>query len=294
MKELEASTNQSISMHIEMQLMKEERDREANKLREIEETQNTSILSLTSERNAAISQVRDLEQRLTTLQADFDVTQADLSRVMQANSNLQSALEAFQSESEAELALLEESRASSEQALIASHTLALELMKKESQQSIYEIQNASDKAIHKMMDEIAMMEVKQEGLRKENVELRRSLDEAIKQLQMGKEDVIDRTLMKNILLDWFSKTGKGKRDVLMVMSSVLHFSDEDKSVCGLNESGRALGKVVHSINPMQLSNRTPTDLEGENVREKFVNFLLAECGDSPVAENSSKTNSTTV
>ena len=293
-KDLEASSDRSVAMHIEMQLMKEERDREANKLREIEEAQSSSIQSLISERDTAISQIRDLEQRLTTLQADFDVTQADMSRVLQANSNLQSALEAFQTESEAELAILEESRASSEQALIASHDLAMELVKKENQRSIDEIQIASDKAIHKMMDEVAMMEEKHAMLRKENIELRRSLDEAIKQLQMGKEDVIDRTLMKNILLDWFSKTGKGKRDVLMVMSSVLHFSDEDKSVCGLNEASRGLGKVINSMNPIPLSNRPPSDVEGENVREKFVNFLLAECGDSPSsAENSMKADPST-
>jgi hypothetical protein len=44
--------------------------------------------------------------------------------------------------------------------------------------------------------------------------LRKALDEAISRLQTDQEDVIDRSLIKNIILDWHVKKGKAKRDVM--------------------------------------------------------------------------------
>lgn len=110
--------------------------------------------------------------------------------------------------------------------------------------------------------------------------LRRSLDEAIHRLQTSQEDVIDRVLMKNILLDWFSKTGKGKKDVLALMASVLHFTEEEKDAIHIGDHSGALGKVVGAVAaPLPPSAADIDHLEGDTVREKWVNFLLAEAGD---------------
>lgn len=93
--------------------------------------------------------------------------------------------------------------------------------------------------------------------------------------------MIDRTLMKNILLDWFAKNGKGKKDVLEVMASVLHFTEEEKEKIHIGGgSGGRIGKVVGAVAaPLPPAVADVDHLEGDNVREKWVNFLLAETED---------------
>lgn len=84
--------------------------------------------------------------------------------------------------------------------------------------------------------------------------------------------------MKNILLDWFSKNGKGKKEVLQVMASLLHFSDEEKGNIHIGEGhGVTLEKVKNAVVvPLPPSRADVDQLEGDNVREKWINFLLAE------------------
>ena len=138
-----------------------------------------------------------------------------------------------------------------------------------------------------MMEEIGEMESKQEAIKKENANLRQSLDEAIKRLHNNEEDVIDRSLIKNILLDWYSKSGKSKREVLQVMSSLLHFTEADKEKCGISENSPhgLIGSLAPPLNP------PPGNIDGDNIREKFVNFLIAETGESPI-RNKTKSRST--
>lgn len=85
--------------------------------------------------------------------------------------------------------------------------------------------------------------------------------------------------MKNILLDWFHKTGKGKRDVLEVMASLLHFSEDEKDAIHIGDGTGTLGKVVGVVAaPLPPAAADINHLEGDSVREKWVNFLLAEAG----------------
>jgi hypothetical protein len=118
--------------------------------------------------------------------------------------------------------------------------------------------------------------------RKEALNLRRSLDEAIHRLQATQEDVVDRSLMKNMLLDWHARKGQSKREVLEVMSSLLHFTEDDKVKVGLGDTVHgAFGKVVEVVAaPLPKSVVDADKIEGGSVREKWVNFLLAETGDS--------------
>eukprot|EP01083_Nonionella_stella_P146188 459419_1 len=166
-----------------------------------------------------------------------------------ANTNLQAAMEAFQIERESELTLLEEARESTEQAMAASNELALQSMRQENEAAMKEVQIASNNAIQNMMTELQLTEQKVEEYMKETINLRRSLDEAIHRLQTNQEDVIDRSLMKNILLDWHSKSGKARRDVMVVVASVLHFSEVDKDKCGIGEGSSTIGKVVDAVAP---------------------------------------------
>jgi hypothetical protein len=133
------------------------------------------------------------------------------------------------------------------------------------------------------MNEVEQLEAaKLEKYRMENIQMRRSLDEAISRLQTTQEDVIDRTLMKNILLDWLTKTSsKEKKSILEIMASVLHFTDQEKERVNIDGSTFALRKAVmgHIAAPLPASKADMEHLEGDNVRDKWVNFLLAETND---------------
>ena len=285
MSKLKEEHGKSLGVQIELQLLREECDREKEKLESLKESQNNNESTLIAERDAAKANALDLEQRLTALQADLDLAKSDYERSVMASSNLQTAMEAFQIEREAELALLEESRISAEEAIKASNDLAMQSLKQENEAAMNEVQIASSKAIENIMSEMAQTEQKLEEYRKETINLRRSLDEAIHRLQTNQEDVIDRSLMKNIFIDWHSRSGKARRDVMVVVASVLHFTESDKDKCGIGEGSSAINKVVGAVAPpLTPAKKTIDELDGDNIREKWVNFLLAECGDSPTHE----------
>ena len=89
--------------------------------------------------------------------------------------------------------------------------------------------------------------------------------------------------MKNMLLDWHSKSGNHRKQVMLVISSLLHFTDAEKGKFGLsggpNDSG-VVGAIVGAVaSPIGASKVNVDKLEGENVRDKFVNFLMSESAD---------------
>lgn len=233
------------------------------------------------ERDSAIAQVQDLQQQLAAVFADLEIAKSDLERALLSRNNLQVALESFQGEREAELALMEEQRLEAEQTIRAAHAAAMDAMREANEAHLREIQMAADASVRHSMEEIQNLESKLAAFKAENVQMRRSLDEAIFRLQATQEDVIDRTLMKNILMDWLTKTGaKERKDVLELMASVLHFTEEEKERVHIGPHAGALEKVVHTVAaPIPPSKADVEHLAGDTVREKWVNFLLAETED---------------
>ena len=107
--------------------------------------------------------------------------------------------------------------------------------------------------------------------------LRKALDEAIARLQTNQEDVIDRSLIKNIILDWHAKKGKAKRDVMILLGSILHFTEDEKDKALISEGPGTFDRVYGAVAaPLP---RSKLKIEGDSVREKWVNFLLAETGE---------------
>ena len=262
-------------------MMQEQHDRERAKNQSAVESTSANSAQLEAYRDALEAEVQDLKRQLAAAHADVEVARADTERVMTGNANLQSALEAFQSEREAELALIEEHKLAAEEATAVAHAAALEATHEAHEAEIRQIKFAADEQIAKTKEEVKRLEEKNERLRLDNVQMRRSLDEAIHRLQATQEDVIDRALMKNILLDWLTKTGaKERQQVLELMANVLHFSEEEKERVHLDEKAGALGRVVGAVAaPLPPPKADVDHLEGENVREKWVNFLMGETDD---------------
>jgi chromosome segregation ATPase len=263
-------------------MLREDYNREKSKNTGHRASAESNTAQLETDRDAAQAGVQDLRQQLAAALADVEVARSDTNRVMTGNNNLQTALEAFQSEREAELSMLEEQKLEAEHATEAAHAAALEATRDASDATVREIQQASNAAVKNSMNEVEQLEAKLEKYRMENIQMRRSLDEAISRLQTTQEDVIDRTLMKNILLDWLTKTSsKEKKSILEIMASVLHFTDQEKERVNIDGSTFALRKAVmgHIAAPLPASKADMEHLEGDNVRDKWVNFLLAETND---------------
>lgn len=256
-------------------MLKEDHSREKAKVQNVAASAESNTAQLESERDEALAKVHDFQLQLAAALADVDVAKFDAERIMKAHSNLQAALEAFQNEREAELAMVEEDRRDDEAATAAAHAAALDATHEAHQAENRQIQRACDAAVMNSMDENKRLEEKLEMFRVENVQTRRSLDEAIKRLQATQDDVVDRTFMKNILLDWLKKTEKKEKGrVLELMASVLHFTEAEKEMVHIDEGG-GLRKLV----ALPMPKADLDHLEGDNVREKWVNFLIAEAED---------------
>mmetsp|Transcript_19315 Transcript_19315/g.22225 ORF Transcript_19315/g.22225 Transcript_19315/m.22225 type:complete len:295 (+) Transcript_19315:212-1096(+) len=278
---------------MELQVAKAQNSRARDQQEQSAQMNKSEIKKISSECDAAKQEARESQQQLHATKADLEIAWSDYERVLTANDNLQQALEAFQAERDAEALLYDEQMENKELATSAAHMAALIFLEEANALEMKAVQTASDKAISKVMAEIRLVEQDMEMQRKDNVGLRRSLDEAIHRLQISQEDVIDRSLMKNILLDWFSKktrdkksTGAGgRKEVLNLMANVLHFTEDEKEIVGLENinSTSAFGKVVGVVTaPLPQAALNLDKIEGDNVREKWVNFLLAEAGDDAV------------
>ena len=270
-------------------MLEEERRREKSALESAVDKTTEDHVLLLSERDAAKAQVRDLEQLLAAAQADLDLANTDRDRALMANENLQRALEDFQGERDAEIALLSEQQTSNFDAMEAAHKASLEAMKEANAAEMRDVQYAADRSVQNSLAEMDKQEATILECRKENLNLRKALDEAIARLQTNQEDVIDRSLIKNIILDWHSKKGKSKRDVMILLGSILHFTEDEKDRASIGEEHGTLEKVYDAVAaPLPPAKLNVEKIEGDTVREKWVNFLLAETGDED-DESTSKT-----
>ena len=262
-------------------MLREKHARESNAVREKAVKTESTYAQIEQERDEALAELQALRQQLKAAEADLAVAKADADRIMMANDNLQSALESFQNEREAELAMVEEQRLDSEEQLTAAHNAALEATKQMHANQIREVQSKADDEIRTVMIKVQKLEAQVEEYRVDNVQMRRSLDQAIQRLQATQEDVIDRSVIKNILMDWLTKTDANKkRQILEMMASLLHFTEEEKSRVHIQEGSELLEKVVHAVAvPLPPAKADLEHLEGENVREKWVNFLMGETED---------------
>ena len=267
-------------VQLELRMLKEELERERAKSQNAVASASNNNQVLEEERDAALALVGDFKQQLAATSADLDIARADYERIIMSNNNLQAALESFQSEREAEIGMLEDQRREAEEALAAAHSATVEAIKGAHTEYVRQVQAAADAALKNSMKEIQHLEGQLKKYESENIQMRRSLDEAIHRLQMNQEDVIDRTLMKNILMDWLTKTGtKERKDILELMASVLHFTEEEKERVHISSSHIATSLLGKLAGPVPAPKADMENLKGDTVSEKWVSFLLAETED---------------
>lgn len=143
-------------------MLKEARDRERANRQNAAVDAESSQAELLAERDVALSTARDIERQLTATLADLDIAKADADRIMMANVNLQNALEAFQSERDAEMNLIQDQRVDAEEATAAAHAAAIEATHEANEARMREVQMAADAAVKNVMREVHELEEKLE------------------------------------------------------------------------------------------------------------------------------------
>ena len=151
-----------VPMQMELRMLKEARDRERAHRENAAVDAESNQAELIAERDVALSTARDLERQLTAALADLDIAKADTDRIMMANVNLQSALEAFQNERDAEMNMVQEQQREAETATAAAHAAAIEAMHKANEARMREVQMAADAAVKNVMAEVHELEAKLE------------------------------------------------------------------------------------------------------------------------------------
>jgi hypothetical protein len=145
---------------MELKMLKEARDRERFHRESAAVNAESSQAELEAERDAALSTARDVERQLTAVLADLEIARSDMERITMANLNLQSALEAFQSEREAEMNLFNEQRLADEEATAAAHAAAIEATHEANDARMREVQMAADAAVKNIMTEVQALQEK--------------------------------------------------------------------------------------------------------------------------------------
>lgn len=158
-------------------MLKEARDRERAHRENAAVDAESNQAELLAERDVAMATVRDLERQLKAALADLDIAKADADRITMANVNLQSALEAFQSERDAEMQMVQEQREEAELATAASHAAAIEATREANEARMREVQMAADAAVKNVMREVQELEAKLEVRR---AKWRRDVDNTIR------------------------------------------------------------------------------------------------------------------
>ena len=110
-------------------------------------------------------------------------------------------------------------------------------------------------------------------LNTEKRKLKKTLDDTLSQLRNSQEDVVDRTLIANLVVAYFSR-GR-PLDGLDLISRVLGFTEEQQQIVGLRVPNiNLIGTLYTTIvgaQPKPVSN-----LEGDNLLEMWANFLEME------------------
>ena len=131
-----------------------------------------------------------------------------------------------------------------------------------------------------LQDAIILQRKAELDLQSEKRKMQKTVETAIIQMRNTQEDVVDRALVANLLVSYFKK--RRSRDVMDLIAKILQFDDDQKVACGLKVGTigfrHAVGNIFKNIVNTAVSN-PPAEVEGDNLAELWVNFLLEETKD---------------
>merc|ERR1712032_473340 len=220
----------------EEKVLREEIKREKEIIQTRILSNSSFIEKIIEEKDAANYKSFDLEQKLAVLSADYSVIKADFQRTLKSNANLQRAQESFQSDHEAELAHFVKSRKSSRNKIKIANEASLLELKNENKILLIEIEKLLEKNMTNVISELRKTEKKIEKYRIDYVNMYCNPKEEFFCLQNSKYNIINRSLMKTIFIDWYLKKGKARHNAMLIISNLLQFTKDEKVILGIGEN----------------------------------------------------------
>lgn len=236
-------------------------------------TSDTALLHTLREQVTAMHrELGDKNAEMEAAKADLIIVRQDLMLRDTENRNLQEAIGHLERERD----------------LLASRTSAgLQGKTKEFEEELHtKIDHANEvwaAKLHAQEEVVRLTEQKrqdEEILRRkaelefteEKRRMQRTLENALKQLENSQRDVVDRELITNLIVSYFKRNKSD--DVLDLISKILTFTDEQKQVVGLvARPGAFIESIFSSIG---VAPPAPPEVEGDNLAELWVNFLMSE------------------
>ena len=281
---LESETASFSQAGAEMKVMREALEQEKSARASFEASAGAVAKQLAAELSNAKHERRETANRLEAAEADLKLARQNQEDAQLATGNLQRAMENLQNERDSEIAMVERANEGALGGERRAFEVKLGAVEELHRGAVRNEEEKSRLKVEEVARQVRDFEKRYEAIRLENVSLRRSLDSAIKRLQASQEDIIDRAVIKSVVLDWHSKTGPQRNQVMAVIGSMLHFSKEENASCSVwsdREAERgAVGRVVSAVAAPLPAPVVATDkLEGDSVKDKFLSFLMSESGD---------------
>jgi hypothetical protein len=112
----------------------------------------------------------------------------------------------------------------------------------------------------------------------EKKKMQKTLEIAVSQMRNTDDDVVDRALVTNLFVDYIKK--RRSLDVLALIGKILNFTDEQKEAVGLKVPSQNYIKSLITSIVGPLAPPSPPEVEGDNLAELWINFLLTESGEA--------------
>ena len=218
-----------------------------------------------------------------TLQSDNLLLKQESERHSQELENLHSALQQLEREKEHIRAKGGEDVVLRTKGLEQGHADKLESTQKMWQEKMTKKESELRHLMQRVEDESLLRRKAQLDLDAEKRGMQKTLENALQQLRNSQDNVVDRQLVANLIASYF-KRGRDK-DVMDLISKVLSFDDDQLVSVGLkvpsiNPIGSFISKVGSIVRGSgeEQNSRHQTEVEGDNLADMWVNFLMAEAG----------------
>lgn len=210
------------------------------------------------------------------MKADMSIIQHDLKQRNIELNNLHIALGQLQKERDDIIKRINSEQDKKIQNVIddvkANYIIIEENYKKE----IIDKDNINHLLKEKLEDESLLRRKAEIEFNNEKKKMQKTLETALIQIRNTDDDVVDRVLVTNLFVDYIQK--RRSLDVLALIGKILNFSDEQKEAVGLKVPSQNYIKsfITSIVGPLA----PPPEVEGDNLAELWINFLLTESDES--------------
>jgi hypothetical protein len=215
----------------------------------------------------------DLTEAQQGAKSDALLLQQEIDQRILETGNLRDALQQVKRERAAWTSRNQDETERKLDALRKEHSLNLLEVEETWRVKLGEQEEAIKVSQQRWQDESLLRRKAEIELNTEKRKLKKTLDDTLSQLRNSQEDVVDRTLIANLVVAYFSR-GR-PLDGLDLISRVLGFTEEQQQIVGLRVPNiNLIGTLYTTIvgaQPKPVSN-----LEGDNLLEMWANFLEME------------------